>query len=145
MPQRTLSFQSNPIQNPNEETAFNGVPKSSIKDKLITADEWLKIMNVTPNITFKPHGINPGEKRLPLSDNILKEFAPGTREKERNKNIEKEKNHISHLITDRTKYNTQQLKACGIRESEVYKYLKSDGRVTDEGRKILREHGKTPR
>ena len=86
------------------------------------------------------------QKRLPDITDLpgvkIKEFSPGTKESARDKRIEKEKNHITKPITERTEYNTRQLRAAGVPERDVKRYLKIDGHVTEEGKRILREKGK---
>ena len=81
-------------------------------------------------------------KKIVLKDS-LKKCAPGTRETMRNHKIEKEKEHIAKPISERTVYNTKQLRAAGVKDGDVNKYLTYDGHVTNEGKKILHEHGKS--
>ncbi len=84
---------------------------------------------------------NAAEKLLPFVE--IKKFCPDTKESTRKKIIEKEKNHIAQTVTKRTEYNTRQLKAAGVPESDVKKYLTYDGHVNTEGKRILREKGKS--
>ena len=73
----------------------------------------------------------------------VKKFAPNQRKTKRDSVIEQEKIHIAKPVTDRTKYNTEQLRSIGVPEREVKKYLRADGHVNDEGKKLLKEHGKS--
>lgn len=73
----------------------------------------------------------------------VKSLAPSTRETERNKRIEEEKKHIAQTITKRTEYNKSQLRSAGIKESDLNKYLTYDGHVNSEGKRILKEKGKS--
>ena len=68
---------------------------------------------------------------------------PPIRTKDRNKLITNEQSHLAQPVTKRTEYNTKQLKDAGVKDSDVEKYLKSDGHVTDDGKKILREKNKS--
>ena len=72
----------------------------------------------------------------------IKKISPNARETERIKKIEEERKHIAQTITKRTEYNTRQLRLAGVPEREVKKYLTIDGRVNDEGKRILRDKGK---
>ena len=67
--------------------------------------------------------------------------SPSITEKEREKAIEEEKKHLSKTTTERTAYNTKQLKKAKVPERQIYRYLTYDGHVTFEGKKILKEHG----
>jgi hypothetical protein len=67
--------------------------------------------------------------------------SPSITKIEREEKIEEEKNHISKTITERTTYNTNQLKKAKVPERQIYKYLTYDGHVTFEGKRILKEHG----
>lgn len=63
---------------------------------------------------------------------------PGTREAERIKKMQEETKHIAKLVTKRTKHNTEELKALGVKDKDINKYLKSDGRYTTEGKNIVK-------
>ena len=76
-----------------------------------------------------------------LKQKKIQSLSPSARRTERTETIENEKNHISKVVTQRTAYNTNQLKKAGIPGNKVDKYLTYDGHVTDEGKRILREHG----
>ena len=99
-------------------------------------------------ITLLPQSVNKDfyrklfeiQKRLPIGE--VKSLCPNQSETKRNHTIENEKNHIAKPITERTAYNTKQLRSIGIPEREVKKYLRLDGHVNDEGKKLLKEHGK---
>lgn len=73
----------------------------------------------------------------------ISKFCPDTKEKERNKIIEEEKKHIAQVVRKRTEYNTNQLRSAGVAEKDIKKYLTIDGHVNFEGKKILKEHGKS--
>ena len=121
-----------------EDTIFSG--KNIVNQEFVPTKEWLDTYLRLQSIT-KPTTLNPRKKVF--YDNKIQSFAPSTRETMRDKEIEKEKNHLSRPIEERTKYNTQQLKAAGVSERDVKKYLTYDGHVTMEGKKILREKGKS--
>ena len=57
---------------------------------------------------------------------------PKIRTRERNKLIDKEQIHISKPVTERTKYNTEQLKKLGYKDKDIEKMLKTDGHLTEE-------------
>lgn len=86
---------------------------------------------------------NSAKNKIFANNAEMKKFCSGTRETMRNEKIQKEKEHIAKPITDRTAYNTKQLKAAGVKDSEIKKYLTYDGHVNNEGKKILRENGKS--
>ena len=53
--------------------------------------------------------------------------------------IKENENTHSHPVTDRTNFNTEQLKKAGISDFDIKKYLKQDGYVNDDGKKLLKE------
>ena len=59
------------------------------------------------------------------------------------RHLEEERKHLSQLTRERTEYNTRQLKSAGVKDADVKKYLKTDGHVTEEGKRLLREKGKS--
>ena len=81
------------------------------------------------------------QKHLPTGE--VKSLCPNQSETRRNNTIKNEKNHIARPITERTAYNTKQLRSIGIPEREIKKYLRLDGHVNDEGKKLLKKHGKS--
>lgn len=130
-------YKQNPVSAPatkqNEPTNLNGYmqhPKNTISAFELAAKDDLA---------------NLRELLLDFMDSqqSIKEFTPGTRESERNKIIEEEKKHLSQLTRERTEYNTRQLKSAGVKDADVKKYLKTDGHVTEEGKRLLREKGKS--
>ena len=99
------------------------------------AFDWLTIDNYLK--------LNRSKKTLSeLLNPKVSKCSPAARQQERELKIQNEKNHVSNPVTERTEFNTKQLLASGIKERDVYKYLKRDGHVTDEGKKILKAHGK---
>ena len=127
-------FRSNNINQASPNFQNKAVPKSvPLEAQKI---DWLKIDKI-----LMPKNPLPDIKNLPGAK--LQSFAPGTKETMRNKTIENEKNHLSNPVTKRTEFNTKQLIAAGIPSRDVKKYLKIDGHVTDEGKRILREKGKS--
>ena len=70
-------------------------------------------------------------------------LSNGGRETERNKIIAKESTHIAQPVTNRTEYNTDKLKECGVSDSDIKKYLKYDGSPNDDGKAILKAHNKS--
>ena len=82
----------------------------------------------------------PGEKITSIfpNDNILGFVDSKTRESERNKIIEQEKNRIAKTITKRTEDSKRKLRAAGVKEYDLYKYITKDGHINSEGQRILR-------
>ena len=73
-----------------------------------------------------------------IPENKIKSFAPATRENERNKTIEKEKEHIAKTVTKRTEESKRKLRAAGVSERDLYKYLTIDGHINSQGQRIIR-------
>ena len=91
----------------------------------------------------KSNGIVSSRKSGKLIDTFLPEnkiqaFAPSTRENERNKTIEKEKEHIAKAVTKRTEESKRKLRAAGVSERDLYKYLTIDGHINSQGQRIIR-------
>lgn len=80
----------------------------------------------------KPTGI------LPVGE--IKQLCPSQRETERNKKIEQEKKHIVKTITKRTEESKRKLRAAGVKEGDLNKYLTYDGHVNSEGQRIINSH-----
>ena len=99
--------------------------------------DWLNIENI---IEFAQKTNSAKDKLLKTE---IKSFCPDTIANTRRTKIEKEKNHIAKPITERTAYNTKQLKAAGVKDNDIKRYLTYDGHVNDAGKKILKEHGKS--
>ena len=92
---------------------------------------------------FEKGGINGSrntasktEKLFPYAE--IKKYAPSKRETERNKVIEKEKEHIAKTVTKRTEESKRKLRAAGVSERELYKYITIDGHINSEGQRIIR-------
>lgn len=84
------------------------------------------------------------EKVLPIvTTPLVLYLSIGERENERNKKIAEEAMRIAKPVTDRVEFNSRQLRSCNISEADIKNYLKIDGRVTEEGKKILKEHHKS--
>jgi len=73
-----------------------------------------------------------------LDDNLLGFVDNSKREAERNKIIEKEKNHIAKTVTKRTEESKRKLRAAGVREKDLNKYITIDGHINSNGQRILR-------
>lgn len=131
-----------PVVLEKESTNFNGNIQQAEK-KIITSD-LIKVRRALDKkkLFFHPNFAPKKESDL-LSNTLVKKYAPGTRERERNKEILKELQHLAQPLRKRTIYNTNQLKAAGVKESDIKKYLKLDGHVTEEGKRILKEKGKS--
>ena len=137
------SGSSNNISSPaivkNEPTNFGGniqyPPQYIFTSDIIKLKEMLEKKQLFFHPLFAP--------KKSAQDTILKKFDPSTRKRERDKKIENELEHIAQPIRKRTEYNTKQLKAAGVKEADIKKYLTIDGHVTDAGKKILREKGKS--
>ena len=103
---------------------------------LMAKFDWLDIDNV----------IEFAEKTTLLKNNLLndsmKKFDSGSVARTRQTKIDKEQQHIAKPVTERTAYNTKQLRDAGVKEKDINKYLTYDGHVNFEGKKILKEHGK---
>ncbi len=117
-------------------SGFNFQPK--IRPQL-TVDVFEKTRTAGINGSKTPAGIT--EKLVPYAE--IKKLSPDARETARNKKIDKEKNHISSPVSKRTEYNTRQLRSAGVAERDINKYLTIDGHVNSEGKRILREKGKS--
>ena len=137
-----LSQKSTPANNYNYRMD-NGAAKETINSVLketqpVTAKfDWLNIDKVL-EIAQKT---NSAKEKILNSE--MKKYCAGTRETMRNEKIQKEQEHIAKPVTSRTVYNTKQLKACGVKDNDIKKYLTYDGHVNFEGKKILKEHGKS--
>ena len=87
---------------------------------------------------------NLSSKMLPLvTIPLVAYLTPDGREKDRAKRIIKEADHLAKPVTERTKYNTKQLKDSGVSDTDVKQYLKYDGQVNSEGKKIIKAHNKS--
>ena len=126
-----INFRSN---SDNNNSAF----QYRLKPALVT-DVFERVSS--GGVNGSKNSILKAEKLFPLAK--VQQLAPSTRETERNKRIEEEKKHLSKLVTQRTEYNTRQLRSAGVPEREIRKYLTMDGRVNDAGKRILREKGKS--
>lgn len=73
-----------------------------------------------------------------LPENEVKAFVPSKRETERNKIIEKEKEHIAKTVTKRTEESKRKLRAAGVSERDLNKYLTIDGHINSNGQRIIR-------
>ena len=64
------------------------------------------------------------------------------RTRERNNKITQEaiEDKINKPVTDRTKFNTEQLKKCGVKDKDIEKHLKLDGSPNETGKKILKDN-----
>lgn len=110
---------------------FMRIEKELPKSKKI---DWLNIDKILEsNTKFL-------EQKEPF---VVHDYGPRTVKTIRNSKIDKEQEHISKPITDRTAYNSKQLKLAGVKEKDIIKYLTYDGHVTFEGKKILKAHGKS--
>lgn len=106
---------------------------------------------IKPVSFFTKSSINLIPKKKNLSSNMLPlvtvpliaYLTPDGREKERTKKIVKEADHLAKPVTERTEYNTNQLKDSGVSEKDVKQYLTYDGHVNDKGKKILKAHNKS--
>ncbi len=113
-------------------------------------NESLKRLDFQPRLRpqpvidfFEKSGINGSgniasktEKLFPYAE--IKKYAPSKRETERNKVIEKEKEHIAKTVTKRTEESKRKLRAAGVNERELYKYITIDGHINSEGQRIIR-------
>ena len=138
-----ISQKSTPANNYNYKTdnvatkeIVNSVLKKETKPTTETFD-WLNIDKLIEMV----QKTNSAKEKI-TNRNLLK-YCAGTRETMRNEKIQKEQEHIAKPITSRTAYNTKQLKACGVKDNDIKKYLTYDGHVNFEGKKILKEHGKS--
>lgn len=80
----------------------------------------------------------PAEKfqnLLPCGE--IKQLCPSERENERKKAIEEEKKHIAKIITKRTEESKRKLRAAGVKEGDLNKYLTYDGHINSEGQRII--------
>jgi len=123
----------------------SGVVREAAADTLKETKPVSKIFdwqNIEKVLEFAKKA-NSAKDKIIANNAEMKKFCSGTRETMRNDKIQKEKEHIAKPITDRTAYNTKQLKAAGVKDSEVKKYLTYDGHVNNEGKRILKENGKS--
>lgn len=105
----------------------------------LSADVFIKTSD--GGVNSSNNSVKMAEKLFPFAEQ--KGFVDSNSKKTvRDKKIEKEKGHISTPVTKRTEYNSKQLRAAGVPEREVNKYLTVDGHVNFEGQKILKEKGK---
>ena len=82
---------------------------------------------------------NSAEKISKIFPNSeIKQYAPSKKESERNKIIEKEKEHLAKTITKRTEESKRKLRAAGVSERDLYKYLTIDGHINSDGQRIIR-------
>lgn len=110
-----------------------------IVDKILPKSQkvdWLNIDKI-----LKPEINNSGLENI--RNKKIYNYAPGTVKKIRDGKIKKEQEHVSKPISSRTAFNTEQLKASEVKEKDIPKYLTYDGHVTNDGKKILKEHGKS--
>ena len=91
---------------------------------------------------FEKGGINSSKNTASKTEKIfpyaeIKKYAPSKRENERNKTIEKEKEHIAKTVTKRTEESKRKLRAAGVSERDLYKYLTIDGHINSQGQRII--------
>ena len=103
-PQYNTNNYSNGILPINQTTGFQ---RAKIQPRKINKDVFEKSFNISKNL--------PGTK--------VKNLCPNQRETGRNNSIEQEKIHIAKPVTERTAYNTKQLRSIGIPERDIKKYL----------------------
>ena len=139
-------FSQNSIQLSNYNYRMNnGAVRETAVETLKETKPVSKIFdwqNVEKIIEFAEKA-NSAKDKILANNSEMKKYCVSTREATRNEKIQKEKEHIAKPITERTAYNTKQLKAAGVKDSEVKKYLTYDGHVNSDGKKILKEHGKS--
>ena len=119
------NFKASPVLNAN----FVLIEKELPKNKKV---DWLNLDKI----------LKPVQNTSSFEKFRAYKYSPEKLEAIRDGKIEKEKNHIASPVGERTAYNTKQLKACGVKNKDIIKYLTYDGHVTDAGKKILKEHGK---
>ena len=101
--------------------------------------DWLDVEKLFEFLRKK----KPANQRIIIYSKQLQYMAPGTREQVRNGKIQQEQQHIAKPISERTAYNTKQLKSAGVKDGDIKNYLTYDGHVNNAGKEILHEHGKS--
>ena len=125
-----------------KEDSFKGTHKIMSQD-IVMPQNVLKNVKVDwLNIDKKLKDCNQKSALDNLKNNQQYKYAVMTREQMRIAKMQKERESLAKPVTDRTVYNTRQLHLSGVPNREIKKYLKLDGHVTDEGQKILKEHGR---